>query len=75
MLKVVEGEGNNYVLFCGASCYNDVIFIDNYKDFLKDLNIILVYDYIIPKERAYLIPLKSYKPLEMANKFCLFTRE
>jgi len=74
MLRSIEGEGNNYVLLCGATCYNDIILWSD-KFSLKELNIILVYDYIIPKERAYLIPLKSYKPLEMSKKFCLFTRE
>lgn len=75
MLRAIEGKGNNYALLCGASCYNDILWIDNYKNLLKEAHIILVYDYVIQNDRAYLIPLKSYKPLEMSEKFVLFTRE
>jgi len=75
MLRCIEGEGNNYILLCGASCYNDILLIDNYKIVLKEYKIILLYDYVIPKERAYLIPMKSYEPLELSNKIVLFERE
>lgn len=75
MLRAIEGNGNNYALLCGASCYNDILSIEHLKEMLKELNIILVYDYVIPNDRAYLIPLKSYKSIEMSEKFVLFTRE